>query len=361
VLETDQPRITVASWPDSKDEHNPFMRIFLGGLEDAGCRVTGINSLKDISDVVDAEPDIFLVHWAERIFAEAKSRQEILANVYRLLTAIAKLRPQTRVVWVVHNLAPHDSRRFQRLVWPPYIWALSRSVDAFLTLAPDTVAQVKANIPALAKKKGHGAWHPAYPDANISFEEKIAAREEMGIPADTCVLGYCGQIRPYKGVEDLLDRFLETSDPSLRLLLAGRPEVTRPGAQDFVVRLQEKAQKDARVLLKFTDLDANDYKKTLGACDVIVAPFRNYLHSGSLVHALSAGKPILTPQTPFAESFAKRLGQDWVRLYSGDLSVELLEKQRALSKHEQIKLMDAKAVGVETVSFFRQIIGSNPI
>ena len=50
----------------------------------------------------------------------------------------------------------------------------------------------------------------------------------------------------------------------------------------------------------------------------MVAPFRRYLHSGSIVHALSAGRPVLTPATPFATSLAAELGRpDWLQTYAG--------------------------------------------
>ena len=52
----------------------------------------------------------------------------------------------------------------------------------------------------------------------------------------------------------------------------------------------------------------------------MVAPFRHYLHSGSIVHALSAGRPVLTPATPFALSLAAELGRpDWLQTYAGPL------------------------------------------
>ena len=53
----------------------------------------------------------------------------------------------------------------------------------------------------------------------------------------------------------------------------------------------------------------------------MVAPFRRYLHSGSIVHALSAGRPVLTPATPFATSLAAELGRpDWLQTYAGPLT-----------------------------------------
>jgi hypothetical protein len=53
----------------------------------------------------------------------------------------------------------------------------------------------------------------------------------------------------------------------------------------------------------------------------VVAPLRRYLHSGSIVHALSAQRPVLTPETPFATGLAAELGRpDWLQTYRGPLT-----------------------------------------
>lgn len=348
--------LNVASWPGKGDTHNPFINIFLNGLEANGCRVESLDTVEAVAEIMKGDgPDILLLHWAERVFGEGRSRRQILMKMWRLLRAVENAPSGTRVVWVVHNLAPHDARRFQRLVWPVYIRSLARKVDAFLTLAPDTVAQVRAGLPQLAAKPGHGAWHPAYPDSELSPEERRVTREEMGFAPEDRVLGYCGQIRPYKGVEDLLDTFVQTTAPDLRLLLSGRPQYGAPGTKAFLAMLEEKAARDHRVVLRFDDLTAAEYRSVLGACDVIVAPFRRYLHSGSIIHALSAKRPILTPATPFANSLETLLGTEWVRQYKLGLTPELLTAQKGASGPSDLSALAPNAVGQDIVSFLGRL------
>ncbi|MEB8388426.1 glycosyltransferase [Rhodobacteraceae bacterium KMM 6894] len=348
------PKLKIASWPGRSDSHNSFITVFLDGLEANGCQIENLETVEDVGDAMTGHPDIVFLHWAERVFGESRSRRQVLVKVWRLLRAVDKAPPATRVVWVVHNLAPHDARRFQRLIWPFFIRSLSRKIDAFLTLAPGTVAQVKAAFPGLATKPGHGAWHPAYPNAELSQSARIAARAKMSFAPEHRVLGYCGQIRPYKGVTELLDAFTDTTDPDLRLLLCGRPQYHAPGTKAFLSVLKDKAQDDSRVRLWFDDLTHAQYREALGVCDVIVAPFRSYLHSGSIVHALSANRPVLTPATPFADSFKSLLGAQWVRQYQDGLSPQLLMQQQGVSETVNLTHLSPNAVGKDILTFLNR-------
>lgn len=350
--------LNVASWPGKGDTHNPFINIFLDGLEANGCRVKNLETVEALAEATKGGTDILLLHWAERVFGESRSRWQILIKMWRLLSAVGNAHSSTRVVWVVHNLAPHDARRFQKLVWPIYIRALARKVDAFLTLAPGTVAQVRAGLPQLAAKPGHGAWHPAYPDAELSPDERRAARMKLGFTPKNRVLGYCGQIRPYKGVEDLLDTFIQTTAPHLRLLLCGRPQYGRPETEAFLLMLKEKAKRDHRVVVWFDDLTPAEYRAALGACDVIVAPFRSYLHSGSIIHALSAKRPVLTPATPFANSLEVLLGTEWVRQYEFELSPDILTDQKKASGTIDLSSLSSSVVGEDVLLFLRRLSNS---
>ena len=348
--------LRVASWPGYGMRHNPFMGIFLDALAAADCRVT---SLETVEALVAAcrgpeAPDMILLHWAERIWGEAGSGVAALAKMKRLLTAVARRQPHQRIVWMVHNLQPHRARGTQRLAWPAYSRTLARLVDGFMTLSPSTVGTVRAALPGLAGKPGIGLWHPAYPDAALSVEDRDAARSARGWGPELRVLGMCGQLSGYKGVEELIATFRKTSDADLRLLLAGRP-----GPAAFGATLATAAAGDTRIVIEPGDLSASEFRSALGACDVIVAPMRQYLHSGSIVHALSAGRPVLTPRTPFAADLGDLFGAQWLRLYEGSLSAEtLVTAARAPATPESPDLtpLDPARIGAKAAAFCRDLV-----
>jgi len=62
----------------------------------------------------------------------------------------------------------------------------------------------------------------------------------------------------------------------------------------------------------------------IGRAELIVLPYREMHNSGSILVALSLGRPILVPRTPTNTALAEEVGSDWVIEYDGDLTPELI-------------------------------------
>lgn len=309
--------LAVGSWPGVESDHNRFLPILLGALAAEGVRVA---SFPDSGDIAltgpDGPLDALVLHWPDKVFWEAKGSAGAAVRITRLLARLAARPRRTKLVWMVHDLQPHDGRWFKRLAWPPYAAALARMADGAVVLSSGTRATVARAYPALADKPMEHLWHPAYPGEVLDPDARTAARAALGWGAGVRACGYCGQLRPYKGVEDSATAFRGLDDPDARLLVAGMP---KDGA--IAATLAGLAGDDPRITLRLENLTPAAFRDALGACDLIVAPFRHYLHSGSIVHALSAARPVLTPATPFADSLAAELGRtDWLQTYAGPLT-----------------------------------------
>jgi beta-1,4-mannosyltransferase len=343
-------RMSVASWPGYGATTNPFVSIFLDGLKQAGCEVISIDHLKAFKGQA---PDILLLHWADRVYWYNNTIKTSFAILF-LLHHLRRRSPRTKVVWLVHNIKPHDAGPVRHFLWGPYIRAFARQVDGFLTLSPGTIGEVRSAFPELATAPADYVWHPSYPGAELSCDERLAARALYGWNDTDSVLGYCGLIRPYKGMEELVGAFLRTSRTDLRLLVAGRPYDA-----ETATWLEAAAAQDTRIKLDLRYLTNSEFRQTLGACDVMLAPFREYLHSGSIVHALSANRPVVTPVTPFSESMREQLGGDWMRTYSEKLTPALLEASETLSPPTtKLNMAEFKpdAVGRRTAGFFERVL-----
>lgn len=312
------PHLTIGSWPGREAGQNRFSEILLGALETAGARIV---SFPDSRSICLDGLDVLIVHWPERVFGEAANAWEAAGLMLSLLGKLRRRPAAVKVVWVVHNLRPHLVRGFKRLSWPWYFGALSRSVDGALTLSQGTESLVRRAFPVLARKPLGHFWHPFYPDEEISPPGRAIQRVALGWEEAGTVYGYCGQIRPNKGVDRLIAAFRDLPDPRARLLVAGPPL----GDSGIAKALRTLAGEDPRIRLHLQDLTEEEFQASLGACDIIVAPFRSYLHSGSLVHALSCRRPVLTPATPFATSLAAHLASPgWIQTYTGPLTASVL-------------------------------------
>jgi beta-1,4-mannosyltransferase len=239
-------------------------------------------------------------------------------------------------------------------IWKSFIGELAKRVDAVLTLSPDTIGQVLDAYPALRDKPTEFVWHPAYESARFPEDRREVLRAARGFGRSERVAGYCGRIRPFKGLDRLAAAFWGTSDPQYRLLIAGK---TTQGA-NVAGMLETMARHDNRMLLDFRAYSDEDFNETLCCCDVFVAPFRQYLHSGSMIHALSAGRPVLTPSTPYSESLRNVLGGDWVRTYAGDLSSALVESALDSSVHGMPPMdeFQPERVGEKAAAWFRSLL-----
>jgi glycosyltransferase involved in cell wall biosynthesis len=107
---------------------------------------------------------------------------------------------------------------------------------------------------------------------------------------DQRVLLFLGAIRPYKGLERLVEAFRRIPGDELRLVIAGKPWYTMPPGE-----LEAMAQSDQRIILEprfIPDLDLQRYYK---AADVVVLPYTGVLSSGATLLSMSFGCPVIAP------------------------------------------------------------------
>lgn len=329
--------IRVASWPGPEFAANGVIRLLSEGLEAAGARVLGVT---DPAELADIPCDIIQIHWPEQIFWNGLGPKAAAIKACRTIAVLrGKKRSGVRLVWLVHNLAPHDMPRWQRLIWRYYASALSHLIDAYLTLSPSTVATVASHFPRLAKKPSHYIWHPAYPSVVRDKDTRRAAREALNISKSEFVFAYLGQVRRYKGVERLLVSFRGLTSQHVRLLIAGAvPEDALAG------ELRALAASDSRIVLVLRSLDDATFNAFMAAADEVVAPFEHYLHSGSIIHALSARKAVLTPATPFSQDLVDQFGRRWMRLYTPPLTTEILRASQHIETPSELGIDDVMSV-----------------
>ena len=102
---------------------------------------------------------------------------------------------------------------------------------------------------------------------------------------------FLGLIRPYKGVEDLIEAFLKISNSNTRLLIAGRVF----GINNYESRLNELTKSNCRIKLFLDFIPDEDIQVFLNACDIFVLPYKDITTSGAAFLAMSFGRPIIAP------------------------------------------------------------------
>ncbi len=185
---------------------------------------------------------------------------------------------------VVHNLHDHGAGVVRRWVAPR---VLGRC-QGFLTHAEVLRTQLRATFPE--------ASVAAYPLPAVTsrrpIPEREAARRYMDIGSDEHLALFLGLIRPYKGVDILLEAFARLPESSRwRLVVAGEPW---EGLGEALPAQVEALNLGDRVELKFGWVPEAEVEQLFSAADVLVLPYRNGTQSAVAPMALSRGLPVLS-------------------------------------------------------------------
>ncbi len=185
-------------------------------------------------------------------------------------------------VAVVHNLADHDGGRARRLA--------ARSVlgrcEAMFTHAGNLADQIETSFPGVPV-----ASHPIPPPLVIAADDRVAARSALGLPQDCRVALFFGLVRPYKGVDLLLEAFATVPDrENWRLVVAGEPW---GGLGTVLKRRVRELEIDNLVRLDLRWIPESEVSALLAAADVAVLPYRSGSQSAVAPIALAGGVPVV--------------------------------------------------------------------
>ena len=339
--------LTVGSWPGPSFDHNPFVRQFCASLEASGVNVI------DVTDTTRALPrmDVLHIHWPDWNFWVASSRRDAIRRCALTLARIARAKlAGVKVVWMVHDLRPLNPDDANSKGWRLYIAALSRLVDGFMTLSPETVAPVREAYPALARRPYASPNHPRYDIASTSFDRR-SARSALGLCETATVFTFFGLIRPTKGVVDLAEAFVALQGDQYRLVIAGDP-----AHAGYMEQIRTVLGDDPRVHLRLGHVSDADAAEVAAASDVFVLPFAESLHSGSMIYALSAGRAVITPDAPYARGVDRAVGPGWVTRYRGALTSDVLRAWRGPEAPANLEAFSAPALAQATIDLYRRLL-----
>ena len=271
----------------SKVRMNPYVRL----LQDALCKL-GISC--SIADGLSPRlvrswrgmADVLHLHWLELLYASPS-----LARSVRLLAAVlgglvlAKAEG-CKVIYTVHNLDPHDQ---------PFA-VLDRIANRVLFALADAIhvhdQEAKLSVARAYGRRErtyvvpHGSYIGAYPN-NCTRQE---ARRRLELADNAFVYLFLGQIRRYKGIEDLVAAFGQLADDACQLVIAGNVHDPAYGAA-----LAQLVHGQTGIHTWFQYVPDAEVQYFMNACDVCVLPYRSVTTSGAAILALSFGRPIIAP------------------------------------------------------------------
>lgn len=298
-------------YPDFR-RGNPFLRMLFSRLDDVDGAARPVPDLWQHlrSAAAAADPGLLNVHWTGPILdgsLNADDAQARVAELARLLDGFTAA--GGRLVWTVHNVLPHDAAHLDSQV--EVCRVLADHADLVHVLTEATVAATAPFYtldPARVVVIPHSSYLGFYPHE----VGRRRARRRLGLSGHDRVLVTLGRIRPYKGIDRLLDAFeREPLDaPDLRLLVAGNP-----GSGAGVPELVERLAHSPRVVSATERVPARRVQVWMGAADLAVLPYTSVLNSGSFLLAETFGLPVVAPRTG---ALLEREDRLHVRLFDPD-------------------------------------------
>lgn len=312
-------------------EQNPYLTMLTLAAEADGWAVTGPTMLEGLEHAAERSieaGDVVHVHWTAPVTRPALSRAEAHDRVDRFDEALRRAgEAGAHVLWTVHNEIAHDAD------WPDaelrLTEVLARRADRILQLHGYTREHLAASCDLPADRLvtlPHSSYAGIYPE----LPDRQQARAAVGVPPGVPTVGLIGQLRPYKGVDLLLEAAaIAVRDlPDLTVVLAGRTSA------EHRAEIDELVPPGVRMVRHHDFLPDEEIGTWVQACNVLALPYRRILNSGSALMAATLGRPVILPDDtplvrlyadePWCASYAAgpgaaaRLAEQIVRLAPGD-------------------------------------------
>lgn len=242
--------------------------------------------------------DVLHVHWPENLVRHrSRARRVFLPFLLLALIGLLKVR-RVAILRTLHNLDPHESGSAVERVALRY---LDRATDVFVTINPVTRAPrgIEVSIP-----HGH-------------YRTRFAVHEKNDIVPGT--ITYAGLIRPYKGVERLVDAFKSARSGTVaHLRIVGNP------TPELRAYIDAACARDPRITANLQFVPDADLVAELTRAELVCLPYDEMHNSGMALVGLSLNRPILVPETATTRALADEVGDGWVHFFKAPFDASQL-------------------------------------
>ncbi len=223
-------------------------------------------------------PDTVIIPWWHPYFAPVWS---VLSR------RIKRLSPAPRLIFICHNVLPHEQGRFSKFILPAVIKVTLGRGDRFIVHSQADGDILRALLP-----QARYTVTPLPTYAALGDGDTTAVELPVSLPDDRPLLLFAGFVRPYKGLDILLDALpLVLAEMPVHLLVAG--EFWQGGEAQYRRQIRELGIEEHVSII-------NEYlpDELLAACidraDVVVLPYRSATQSAIIQAAFGRNTPVIT-------------------------------------------------------------------
>ncbi len=219
-------------------------------------------------------PDLVIIPWWNPFFGPA----------FSVIAILAKMMCRTKVLFLIHNVFPHERLPFDRLMTT---FTLRRG-DCFIVQSGENEAMLLDIVKNPVYRR---TMHPTYDAFNIEGFDRAALRRELELPDDARVMLFFGFVREYKGLTYLIEALpsINKRVENSYLLVVGDFYDDKPKYLEQIESLGVSA------MVKIIDAYIPDRQvgKYFTASDLVVLPYVSATQSGIVQIAFGFGKPVI--------------------------------------------------------------------
>jgi glycosyltransferase involved in cell wall biosynthesis len=194
-----------------------------------------------------------------------------------------------KVVWTIHNITDHESihPRIDRLLCR-WFYEFADAVIVHSQGAHDLIqSQWRPKRQHRVFIVHHGHFIDCYP-MRAGREE---ARARLHVVQDAMVFLFLGNIRPYKGVQNLVRDFKAVATSGMHLIIAGATLTDKLKAD-----INQEIGSSEFIDFRPAFVPNDEIQYYMAAADVVVFPYTKTLTSGALILAMSFGRACIAPR-----------------------------------------------------------------
>jgi len=249
--------------------------------------------------------DIFHIHWPDYFYFKSFFLTLLALVYFFIIITIFKIY-NTKIIWTVHNLQPHNNYHYRINKFTMDIF--TKLLDGIIVMSEESKIIAYDTYPSLKSKKISLIYHGLYDNYKNTIS-KEDAKVKLGINAETKVLLFFGRIDEYKNILVLIDEFNKLDDNKLVLIIAGKIQ-----NRELEQKINNKINApNIRKIFYF--IKSDDVQCLFNASDLVVLPFKNILNSGSVMLALSFNKPVFCPNIGSLKELKIIIGEKVINTY----------------------------------------------
>ncbi len=284
------PKVVVL--PDAGTE-NPFQYELVRYLRKHGMTVT-VGKKYTLGSTFQAlkahHPEVLYYDWVHSfIIGKSLLWSWVKSLVFMAEILWAKSIQGVRIVHTLHNLQNHAGvwLSLEKHVYGFFL----RRCDSIRVYSETTKQQaihrfgLKPEVVSVIQDLPYHAYYP-------NDSTKLESREKLGVDRAAFVFLFFGEIKPYKGLHQLLKAYSALGSLNTCLVIAGKSYDA-----DHWESLLAESKNIPTIQWHHRFIEDADVQYFFNAADVVVLPFVRIDHSGSIDLAMSFGKPIITLRT----------------------------------------------------------------